>query len=142
MTVWALVPCSADKFDGPRPAIELYAKSALFRGARDEANRQKQQILILSALHHVLRSETVINRYNKTLNDMPIAERKAWATAVTQELAAILHPGDSVVSYLGAKYAEFVVPWLRRNGYPVEEPLKGMSQGARGHWFKERRLSA
>jgi hypothetical protein len=143
MTVvtWALIPCSKKKADRPCPAQEMYWPSQLFRGAVQVAEATGQGVLILSAMYDVLWPTDEITPYDLTLARWHRADRYDWAGRVLYELRPIIRPGDRVVSYLGALYAEYVVPGLRRNGYVVEEPLKGLGQGKRLAWFK-RQLAA
>ena len=75
---------------------------------------------------------------DETLTGKSRGEREGWAVWVMRSLLPMLSPGDVIVSYLGAAYAEFLVPWLRERGYTVEEPLKGMKPGPRMAWFKRR----
>lgn len=138
MKTWALIPCSKTKATVPCAAINMYWRSALFRGAAQSAEAKGQAVLILSAKHGVLRPDTEIEPYDVTLIGMPVAQRKAWAGAVLRGLLTMLTPGDEVVSYLGEQYAEFVLPALRGT-FRVSEPLKGMSQGKRLAWFKRER---
>lgn len=141
MMTWALIPCSKTKHSCPCDAESMYMPSQLFRGAHQVATRAGQRVRIISAQYGVLWPEDEIAPYDKTLSTMPRHERREWALEVIRDLHAVMRPGDKVVSYLGATYAEYVLPALRRNGYVVEEPLRGLGQGKRLAWFKER-LSA
>lgn len=138
MTVYALIPCTKSKADHPCSAREMYWPSAMFRGAWRVAEGNEQQPLILSAKYGLLRPGHSIAPYDETLIGKRKSERDRWAQDVLASfMHGYLHQGDVIVSYLGAVYAETIVPALRRWGYTVEEPLKGMGQGKRLKWFKE-----
>lgn len=141
MTTWALIPCSKTKADRPCSAREMYWPSAQFRGAYSVAESNRELLLILSAKYGLLFPEMIIDPYDETLIGKSRAERSAWAMCVVWKFQQeILRPGDIFVSYLGAVYAEFVVPALRERGHDVTEPLKGLGQGKRLRWFKEQLL--
>lgn len=146
MITWALIPCSMSKQKFACAVREMYRPSAQFRGAWEAAERNGQQILILSAKHGLLHPDAVIEPYDETLAGATRRRRHEWTMNLfygpAPRITDVIQPGDHVVSYLGADYSQFLVPWLRQSGVTVEEPLKGLSQGARLKWFKERRLAA
>lgn len=139
MTTWAMIPCSKTKAQVPCVARLMYWPSALFRAAYLTAEYSGQERVILSAKYGAIHPGTWIDPYDVTLNTKPKFERDQWAQDVMKMLGRLFRPGDHVVSYLGAKYAEAVVPALRLSGYTVEEPWKGLTQGGRLKWFAERR---
>lgn len=136
MTTWALIPCSKTKAERPCTAREMYWPSALFRGAWRVAEIREEQPLILSAKYGLLWPTNRIEPYDQTLATMSGPARALWRTTVIDLLRKVIKPGDKVVSYLGAAYAEGVVGALRQMGCQVEEPLKGLGQGRRLAWFK------
>lgn len=143
MTVWALIPCSKSKWSEPMEAGRLYTKSALFRGAMAEARAQGQEVIILSAKYGAITPDTVIEPYDQTLKGATKEVKLHWTYGVLAALADTIDARtDRVVSYLGKDYGEYLLPELRAWHIPVDEPLKGKSQGARLHWFAERRRSA
>lgn len=84
-----LISCVSQKQDAPCKAKDLYV-SALFKKSWAYANQLKaDQIYILSAKHHLLDPEKVIEPYNATLNDLGAAQRKAWAHEVLKEIEAV-----------------------------------------------------
>lgn len=136
--IYALIPCSKSKARHPCTAETMYWPSAQFRGAYRVALAHHEQPLILSAKYGLLWPGSRIDPYDETLIGKLRAERSAWAMCVVWKLQQeVLQRGDTFVSYLGAVYAEFVVPALRERGYAVVEPLKGQGQGKRLQWFKE-----
>ena len=81
-----LISCVSKKLPHPARAEEMYV-SPLFKFNLKYARQLKPDaIYILSAAHGVLELDTRIDPYNKTLNNMPAAERKAWAAKVLGQL--------------------------------------------------------
>lgn len=146
MTTWALIPCTKNKQDYPCTAREMYRPSALFRGAWEVATGNEEQILILSAKYGMLRPGDRIEPYDETLSGAPRKRKHEWAFNLFHgpepRITDWIRPGDTVVSYLGADYAVFLLPWLESRGVTVKQPLKGMSQGKRLQWFKSWRDEA
>lgn len=140
MTTWALIPCTKSKQPYRCPAGEMYMRSQLFRGALATAQAQGQEVIILSAKHGAISPTVMIDPYDETLKGAPKDVKIAWTYGVLNTLINTIHAStDRVISYLGRDYAEYLLPELRELGIPVEEPLKGLGQGKRLKWFKERR---
>jgi hypothetical protein len=87
-------------------------------------------------LHGVVEPAEVIAPYERTLNDMPVWERREWAAAVNRRLLAVLSPGASVTILAGKKYREFVEPFLREHGFEVHAPLAHMGIGKQIQWLQ------
>lgn len=125
---FALVSCVKSKHRRPMPAADLYT-STLFLGLRAYAEEYADAWYILSAKHGLLDPGQVIEPYEKTLNRMPIAERRRWAREVNDALAHTLPEGAEVIMLAGQRYREDLVPELRRRGHDVTIPLEGLSFG-------------
>jgi hypothetical protein len=130
----ALVSCVSAKQSRAAPAGELYT-SALFTKARAYARRYASAWFVLSAKHGVLDPSTVIEPYDKTLNNMSVAERRDWAAMVTRQLDSVLRPGDTALFLAGARYREGLEPALRAKGVRVEVPMLGMRIGEQLSWL-------
>ncbi len=91
---------------------------------------------ILSAEHGLLHPDDVIPPYNKTLNWMPIQERRVWGRNAFAQLTETLQRGDHAVFFAGAKYREFLVPALADFDVKVTIPLEGKRIGEQLSWFK------
>ena len=124
----ALVSCVKLKSLSPAPARDLYT-SALFRGLRRFAESRTDAWYVLSAEHGVLRPETVVAPYDKTLNRMPKIERLAWADRVGRQLLELLPAGAEISLLAGRRYREYVEPFLREHALSVEVPFEGMGLG-------------
>jgi len=78
----------------------------------------------------------MIEPYEKTLNKMPIAERKAWVERVRDRLGEHLGEVRQVAFLAGTQYREFLTDQLRDSGIQVEVPMEGLSFGRQLHWLK------
>ena len=68
----------------------------------------------------------MIDPYEQTLNNMPVAERRAWAKRVLRELCSRVDlERDHFTILAGDKYRRFLLPHLRN--YSV--PMVGLSFG-------------
>ena len=129
-----LVSCVKSKLRTSAKAEDLYT-SAWFRLARAAVEKTGSPWRILSAQHGLLAPETRIRPYEKTLNKMRVAERRAWAASVRDDLAAIIGDFDTVVIFAGQRYREFLEPWLRDRA-DVRVPMSGLRQGEQLAWLK------
>ena len=133
-----LVSCVKSKLSHPAPASDLYT-SALFRGARCSVERSCDRWFILSAEHALVRPDTVLAPYEKTLKEATPAERRRWSERVLEQLASELgHLGGFTFEvHAGAAYANFgLVEGLRRTGADVALPLEGLGLGQRLAFYK------
>lgn len=128
--VVALVSCVKSKRDHPAAARDLYT-SPLFRLSRSYAERRADAWFVLSALHGLVPPGEVLAPYEVTLNAMPAADRRAWASRVHAQLrgAGLLQRGTSFLWLAGERYRGCLSELL--TGFPQEDPLKGMPIGKR-----------
>ena len=129
-----LVSCVKTKLSEPAAAKELYA-SAWFLKARACVERTGGAWRILSAKYGLVHPDDVIRPYEKTLNTMRVAERRAWAGNVLETLEPCLAETGTVVFFAGQRYREFLEPSLRKRGIEVEVPMRGLSQGRQLAWL-------
>ena len=133
----ALVECVKTKAEMARPARELYV-SDWFRKASAYAEKTADAWYILSAKYGLVSPSEIIAPYEKTLKGMQVAERKAWAAQVFQDLCAVaVKPGDRVIMLAGVDYRENLVEPLRAFGCRVDIPMEGLSFGYQLSWLKE-----
>jgi len=116
-----LIACSAAKLDHPAPAAELYTGQA-FKLAKAAAAAAGADILILSALHGVVRPDQVIAPYNRALAAMNTQQRKVWAGMVAQQLEQ--HKYRPTVVLAGKHYAAATFDF-----YHAAYPLAGKGIG-------------
>jgi len=90
---------------------------------------------ILSAEHGLLNPDTVTRPYEKTLNTMGVAERRAWAQRVIRQMGTDLPPANRIVVLAGQRYREFLMGYLSNRFADVEVPLEGLRIGEQLSWL-------
>ena len=131
-----LVSCVKTKLRTRARAKDLYV-SAWFRKARACVESTGCPWGILSAEYGLLHPDEEIRPYEKTLNAMPVAERRAWAYEVLESMDPFLVGIDTVVFFAGERYREFLEPGLREWGVAVTVPMLGLSQGRQLAWLDD-----
>lgn len=112
MTIYIVVPCGAAKLDLAAPARVLYTGSAFqhaLRAAEGEAAATERdlgvetEVLILSALHGLVRLDQVLEPYNVKMGDPGSITVDALAVQVPQIGMAY---GDEVYAMLPKAYRD------------------------------------
>ena len=131
-----LVSCVKTKLPTRAAAKDLYI-SDWFRKARACVESTDCPWGILSAEYGLLEPDEVIGPYEKTLNAMPVAERRAWAHEVLESMDSLLVGIDTVVFFAGERYRELLEPGLREWGVAVAVPMLGLRQGEQLAWLND-----
>ncbi len=129
-----LVSCVSRKAATASPARDLY-RSPWFRKARAYVEARGDRWWILSAEHGLVGPDELIAPYEKTLNRMPIADRRRWAQGVYSRLVEELHPGEEVVFLAGARYREHLEARLVGDGFRVVVPMRRLGIGQQLSWL-------
>ena len=133
----ALVSCVSQKLSEPAPARLLY-RSEWFTKVRALIETRKADWFILSALYGLVAPDSRIAPYEKTLNTAGVAERRAWAEKVRQQMSPHLIGRRRIVIFAGQRYREFLVPALLRDGYEVDVPMANLRIGEQLAWLAAR----
>lgn len=121
-----LVACSKKKGATAAPAEDLYT-SPLFRKARRYAELHGDRWFIISALHGLTEPKKVIKPYNVTLKSFRKREREQWAHChVLSRLPKRAAAGSRIIILAGRAYYEQLEGELKRRGYQVEIPMRGL----------------
>ena len=131
-----LVSCVKTKLPRRAAAKDLYI-SDWFRKARACVECTGCPWAILSAEYGLLNPDEVIRPYEKTLNAMPVAERRSWANEVLESMDPFLRDIDTVVFFAGERYRELLQPGLRAWGVDVVVPMQGLSLGQQLAWLND-----
>ena len=129
-----LVQCVSQKLDGPCPAKDLYI-SSWFKKAKALVEKSKVEWFILSAKHYLLSPNETIYSYDKTLNNMPVNERKLWADKVIQQMERNLPSAERVLIFAGIKYRKHLMTHLNNNFKQVLVPMEGLGIGKQLEWL-------
>lgn len=143
MTTYALVGCGADKADKPMPARDLYTSSYF------EKKRRIAEILteesggkwwVLSAKHHVVQPDEVIEPYERPMSELTEDQTAAWAAEVKVQLsmAPWLDDEESTLLVLaGQDYLNPIREWLESHGCELDLPFEDTSgQGEQNRLLK------
>ena len=132
-----LVSCVSQKLSEPAPARLLY-RSEWFTKVRTLIETRRADWFILSALYGLVAPDSRIAPYEKTLNTAGVAERRAWAENVRQQMSPHLIGRRRIVIFAGQRYREFLVPALLRHGYEVDVPMANLRIGEQLAWLAAR----
>jgi len=115
MSTYVFVGCGSDKAEEPRPARDLYT-SDFFAKRRRVAELIGDKWWVLSAKHHVVQPDEVLEPYDRTLSKMTEDQIAAWAAEVKVALsmAPWLDDAESrLVVLAGMDYYEPWAEWIR-----------------------------
>lgn len=129
-----LVSCVAKKRPERSPAAELYL-SPWFNKARAYVEKQGGRWYILSAEHGLIRPDRSLDPYDTTLNNMRVAERRAWATRVAKQIRQDIPKGCHVVILAGQRYREHLLGTLEEVAERVSVPMEGLGIGQQLAWL-------
>lgn len=130
-----LASCGATKLDRPAPAADLYTGS-LFRKARSYAEASGHPWYIVSALHGLVETGTVLEPYDVKIADLTPEARMAWAGRVARDLFLRGFGGWGVFElHTGESYARPLRHSLAPVSLNILEPLAGLGIGQRLRWY-------
>ena len=116
-----LISCVKTKLDHPAKAEDLFISDLFVKNLTFARKLKPDYIFILSAKYGLLKLNDRIAPYEKTLNQMPIYERRAWASGVVSELNKYANLNqDEFIILAGEKYREFLLPHMRNYRIPFE----------------------
>lgn len=128
-----LVSCVGKKLNHEACAKDLY-DSTLFRLARRYVEKRSGTWFILSAKYGLVAPGERIAPYDQTLNDMKIADRRAWACSVTRQMNTEIGQCDRCVILAGNRYREFLMDYLN-DRFHTEVPMDGLRIGEQQRWL-------
>lgn len=130
-----LISCVSQKLSHPSKAGDLYISDWFKKALAYAHTLNPHRIYILSAKYGVIPLDEIIEPYDKTLNTMRVADRRAWAENVIETLRILTDLSkDEFIFLAGQKYREFLIPSMSH--YAV--PMKGMGIGKQKQFMKER----
>lgn len=129
-----LVSCVSQKREHACAARDLYT-SDWFCKARRYAEASECPWFILSAEYGLVPPDQVVTPYERTLNTMRVADRRAWAERVARQLAEAVPDLSYVVFLAGERYREFLTEHLAGRGVAVSVPMEGLRIGEQLNWL-------
>ena len=136
MAVIALVSCVKAKQDTSAPAAQLYT-SDWFRKARSYTQQHADAWYILSAKHHLVAPDEIIEPYDEALHDKYAPARRAWARRVLDALRLKVEPQDTLLILAGKMYRQYLIEPVETWDIHVEIPMEGMGIGQQKAWLKK-----
>jgi len=130
-----LVSCVAKKLARPSAARDLYI-SDWFLKARRFVEATGRPWFILSAEHGLLSPDQIIAPYERTLNKMAVADRRAWADRTHRQLQAQVPTLETATIFAGQRYRGYLVPNLVNHGVVITVPMAGLAIGQQLSWLK------
>lgn len=131
-----LVSCVGQKRGEPSAAKDLYIFD-WFKKARTYAEAAGGRWYILSAEHGLVTPDTKIAPYEKTLNTMPIRERREWAMKVCSQMDEVLPDLSRAVFLAGRRYREFLIGYFEERKVEVVIPMAGLRIGEQRSWLSK-----
>jgi hypothetical protein len=129
-----LVSCVGQKHPSPMEARDLYC-SAWFTKARRYVEYTRRPWFILSAEYGLVSPDSEIAPYDRTLQNMGVVTRKQWAQKVARQMDERFPHCRQLVVLAGARYREFLMPYLRSRADRVVVPLEGLRIGEQLSWL-------
>ncbi len=121
-----LISCVKTKLDHPAKAENLYIRDLFTKNLAYAKKLKPDYIFILSAKYGLLKLNDRIAPYEKTLNQMPVNERRVWSDSVISELRRYADlEQDEFIILAGEKYRDFLIPHIKK--YKI--PFEGLSFG-------------
>jgi cytoplasmic iron level regulating protein YaaA (DUF328/UPF0246 family) len=131
-----LISCVSQKTPYRAPARDLYV-SPLFQKARAYVLKSGSPWFILSAEHGLVHPDDVLAPYEKTLNNMRVAERRAWAEKVQSQMEQALPDADEVIIFAGKAYYQYLEPWVCARFASVQIPMRELPIGKQLQWLSQ-----
>jgi len=134
-----LLMCGKNKLSQKAKAKDLYL-SPRFQKSIEYAKTitDYSNIYVLSAKHGLLGLEQEITPYDKSIYEMSVQEKKAWADMVIKSLSNISNlKEDKYIFLTDDDYSEYLLPFL----VYFELPLKGILQDEHINFFNNKLLN-
>ena len=133
MKTIVLLMCGKNKLSHKAKAKDLYT-SPRFQKSIEYAKTltDYSNIYVLSAKHGLLGLEQEIAPYDKSIYEMSVQEKKAWADMVIKSLSNISNlKEDKYIFLTDDDYNEFLLPYINN----IELPLKDIRHDYHSEWF-------
>lgn len=131
-----LLSCCKQKLSYPAVAEKLYQSTGFKKSLRYAKSKNPDAIFILSAMHHVVSLNKILEYYNLCLSEKSVDEQEKWAKKCLDELSKDFDLSkDKFVILAGKDYYKKLIGTGKIENY--ELPLEDLTQGYRLQWFDE-----
>jgi hypothetical protein len=125
-----LLMCGAHKRAEKSKARDLYTSPRFQVSLRyAEYLTQDDNIFILSAMHHLLTLDELVEPYNKSLYEMPGRELFDWAAQTLKQLEEHCDIDDCFTFLTDTYYSKALIPFMKYVSLPLEYIPENMHQG-------------
>jgi hypothetical protein len=131
-----LLSCTKSKTKHAAPAQELYSASPMFQKTLEYGKSLKpDKMFILSAKHHLVPLTKTLEPYDKTLKEMPKAEKEQWGEETIKQMrsSGINPEKDTFVFLTGSEYMKPFTQYIPDGN--IEKPMEGKRFGERLKWL-------
>lgn len=135
-----LIACVSLKDTHKMRAGDIYL-SPLFKKAKEFAGKNFDRWFILSAKYGLISPDTVIEPYEKALNEMPRGDIKKWSKDVFEKLKKHTNAEDEITFVAGLHYRQDLTPLLRNRGNKVQVPMEGLGIGKQLQWLTQNNIN-
>jgi hypothetical protein len=134
-----LIACASTKKPKTSKAEEIYI-SSLFTKSLDYAKKNNFDIIfILSAKHHLLKLDDIIDPYNLTLNSFSKDKIIYWSKKVYYQLLPYLKEDSEITFLAGNNYRKYLIPLLKK--YKIEIPMSNLGIGKQLKYLTDKGLA-
>lgn len=138
MKTIVLLSCCKQKLNETALAEKLYQSTGFKKSLAYAKSLRPDGIFILSAKHHVVKLDDMIEPYDVCLRDKNASEKTEWAKTVVSQLEGLADlKNDKFVILCGSDYCDGILPHITN----YELPLKGLSMGYRLQWLDQHTVS-
>jgi len=131
-----LLSCTKSKTDHAAPAQELYSASPMFQKTLEYGKALKpDKMYILSAKHHLVPLTKELAPYDKTLKEMPKAEKEKWGEETVKQMKShgLNLDKDKFIFLTGSEYMKPLAKYIPEEN--MEKPMEGKRFGQRLQWL-------
>ena len=144
-----VIACGSAKRSEPARASDLYT-GGLFQDAIGYARantgefKKYDMVRILSAKYGFLTFDQIVAPYDVWLGNVKGVRRIRLEGALMKQIKALVGKFGNIgeITVLGGAPYVALIQSVVRSYVVIHAPLKGMTQGARRHWFKQEREAA
>ena len=110
MKTFILISCCAEKLPYSAPAEQLYQSANFKRRLAYARLLNPDSIFVISALHHVVPLDKVLEPYNVCLKEFSVREKRDWAQICWEQLDKIAdRKSDNFIIFAGKDYYEELI---------------------------------
>lgn len=131
-----LLSCTKSKLSHKAPAQELYSASPMFQKTLEYGKSlEPDKMFILSAKHHLVPLNKVLEPYDKTLKDMPGDEKEKWGKITIKQMMdkGIDLKKDKFIFLTGNEYSKPLAKYIPLSN--ISMPMAGKRLGERLKWL-------